>query len=152
MKNFCYTIIIFCSGMLIGAFAFHSTRSDIRVEYVYPPQEEPVQTDNWNAFISAVSFVESGGDDTAVGTRNDVGRLQITPILLKDANRIVGFEKYSLGDRTDAAKSIEIWNVIQDHYNPDHDMQLALKIWNPRAPLSYHREIMAEYGRLLGIL
>lgn len=153
MKTLCQYIVIFCFGMITGAFALSSISSKEETQYVASPQdiESLSQTDgrdSWDTFRTAVGYIESGNDDTLVGTKNDVGRLQITPVLVKDANRILGYDKYSLDDRKDADKSAEIWNVIQDHYNPSHDLHLALKIWNPRAPLSYHRSIMTEYARL----
>lgn len=105
-------------------------------------------TPDWDAFIEALIHVESRGDSVAVGTRNDVGVLQITPIMINDANRIIGEPRYALDDRTDRDKSIEIFNIIQNHYNPDHDLHFALKIWNSKAPVSYHRAVMEEYNRL----
>lgn len=105
-------------------------------------------TPDWNAFIEALIHVESRGDSAAVGTKNDVGVLQITPIMINDANRIIGEPRYALDDRTDRDKSIEIFNIIQNHYNPDHDLHFALKIWNSKAPVSYHRAVMDEYNRL----
>lgn len=150
MKTLCQYIVVFCFGMIIGAFALNSLSDKEEVQYVAPPPEAEVlsSSDDWDTFRTAVGCIESGNDDTLVGTKNDVGRLQITPVLVKDANRILGYDKYSLDDRKDADKSTEIWNVIQDHYNPSHDLHLALKIWNPRAPLSYHKNIMTEYARL----
>lgn len=111
---------------------------------------EPPASDTWPVFIEALIHVESRGDSTAVGTKNDVGVLQITPIMVEDANRIVGEERYTLDDRTDRDKSIEIFNIIQNHYNPDHDMHYALKIWNSRAPISYHRAVMDKYREIYG--
>lgn len=141
---------IFCFGMIVGAFALSQLSGKENTQIASPPQEAEIlsPSDDWDTFRTAVGCIESGNDDALVGKRNDVGRLQITPILLKDANRIVGYERYFLEDRNDADKSAEIWNVIQDYYNPSHDLHLALKIWNPRAPLSYHRKIMSEYTRL----
>ena len=90
--------------------------------------------------------MESKGDSKAVGSKDDVGVLQITPILVKDCNRIVGYEKYDLADRLDSLKSVEMFNVIQGHYNPQRDYHWALKLWNSGAPLSYHRKVMDKYN------
>lgn len=109
-----------------------------------------IDYDPWPDFIQAIMLKESGGDSLAIGRCNDVGILQITPIMVKDANRILGAEKYTLKDRTSVSKSIEIFNIIQDHYNPDHDFHLALKIWNPKAPISYHNDIMYIYDTIKG--
>lgn len=98
----------------------------------------------WDRFTKALIWIESRGDSLAVGSKNDVGVLQITPILIEDANRILGYEAYTLEDRKNRIKSIEIFNVIQDHYNPTHDLHLALKVWNSRAPISYHENVIKQ--------
>lgn len=117
-----------------------------------PTVAEQVQTapaDDWQTFIAALSWVESRHDNNAVSSKQAVGYLQITPILVEDANRILGQETFSLEGRRDREESIHLFNVIQDHYNPEHDLHLALKIWNPRSKLSYHTAVMNRYRELL---
>lgn len=103
---------------------------------------------DWEDFTRALIWVESRGDSKAVGSNNDIGVLQITPVLVEDCNRIVGYDKYDLDDRLDSLRSVEMFNVIQDHYNPQHDYHWALKIWNSRAPLSYHRKVMDKFNEI----
>lgn len=148
-------LLIILVGLAIAAFAFirpccEEPAAEIPVEDIASAPAPDVAVDPWDAFVEALIHVESKGDSTAVGSRNDVGVLQITPIMLEDANRIVGEERYTLDDRTDRDKSIEIFNIIQNHYNPDHDMHYALKIWNSRAPISYHRAVMDKYREIYG--
>ena len=102
----------------------------------------------WKLFTKALIWVESKGDSKAVGSKDDVGVLQITPILLHDCNRILKTEKFTLEDRLDSLKSVEMFNVIQDHYNPQHDYHWALKIWNPRSAPSYHRAVMDKFNEI----
>ena len=103
---------------------------------------------DWELFTQALIWVENKGDSKAVGSNNDVGVLQITPILLRDCNRILGYESFTLEDRLDSLRSVEMFNIIQDHYNPQHDYHLALKIWNGQAPLSYHRKVMDKFNEI----
>ena len=103
---------------------------------------------DWELFTQALIWVESKGDSKAVGSNNDVGVLQITPILLRDCNRILEMEVFKLEDRLDSLKSVEIFNIIQDHYNPQHDYHWALKLWNSGAPLSYHRKVMDKFNEI----
>lgn len=103
---------------------------------------------DWELFTQALIWVESKGDCKAVGSKDDTGVLQITPILLQDCNRILKYEAFTLEDRLDSLKSVEMFNIIQDHYNPQHDYHLALKIWNGHAPLSYHRKVMDRFNEI----
>lgn len=100
---------------------------------------------DWEIFTQALIWVESKGDSKAVGSKDDTGVLQITPILLQDCNRILKTERFTLEDRLDSLKSVEMFNIIQDHYNPEHDYHWALKLWNSSAPLSYHRKVMDKF-------
>ena len=76
---------------------------------------------------------------------------KILPILVKDSNRILGEQRYDLSDRTDRRKSIEMFHIIMDHYNPTYDINLAAKIWNPKSKLAYHRKVENEYYKLLNM-
>lgn len=111
-------------------------------------EEVNQENDDWEDFTKALIWVESKGDSKAVGSNNDVGVLQITPILLHDCNRILEMEIFKLEDRLDSLKSVEMFNIIQDHYNPQHDYHWALKIWNSGAPLSYHRKVMDRFNQI----
>lgn len=95
----------------------------------------------WELFIFALIKVESGGDSTCIGMDDDVGILQITPICVREANRILGMQIYVLSDRYSVKKSLEMFNIIQHHKNPQLDIHLAAKIWNPLAPESYYEKI-----------
>lgn len=59
-----------------------------------------------------------------------VGILQIRPIGLQEANRIVGYNKYSLEDREDSTKSVEMFYIIQNYWNPKYNFKKAAFIWN----------------------
>ena len=103
---------------------------------------------DWEIFTQALIWVESKGDSKAVGSKDDTGILQITPIILQDCNRILKTERFTLEDRLDSLKSVAMFNVIQDYYNPQHDYHLALKIWNGKATLSYHRKVMDKFNEI----
>ena len=151
--------IIFCGCMLstmlwaltreykYGGNPYRETSEVADTIVVYRDTSIVFKSD-WDAFIEALVWVESKGNPNAVGRDNDVGVLQITPILVEDCNRIVKCEKYSLEDRLDSLKSVEMFNIIQQHYNPQKDYHWALKLWNSGAPLSYHRKVMDKYNEI----
>jgi len=113
------------------------TRKETKKEIKQKPSE-------WDIFIQALIQVESEGKEDAVGTKNDVGILQITPIYVRDVNRILGEERYTLSCRTDKRKSLEMFKILQNHYNPDKDIGKAIKLHNPKAPQSYRTKIMEQ--------
>ena len=49
--------------------------------------------------------------------------------LVKECNKIVGSNKYTLNDRLNRQKSHEMFNIIQNKYNPHHDIELACRLW-----------------------
>lgn len=99
---------------------------------------------DWDIFLAALIEVESEGKSDAVGKTNDVGILQITPIYVKDVNRILGEERYTLAERTDIEKSLEMFEIYQKHYNPNKDIDKAIKLHNPKAGQSYRIKIMKK--------
>lgn len=111
-------------------------------------EEVNQENDDWEDFTKALIWVESKGDSNAVGSKNDMGVLQIRPIIVEDCNRILEMEVFKLEDRLDSLKSVEMFNIIQDHYNPQHDYHWALKLWNSGAPLSYHRKVMDKFNEI----
>ena len=97
-------------------------------------QEIKKEPSEWDIFVEALIQVESKA--------NDVGILQITPIYVKDVNRILGEDKYDLSCRTDTEKSLEMFEILQGHYNPSKSIDKAIKLHNPKAPQSYRIKIM----------
>jgi hypothetical protein len=81
--------------------------------------------------LESIIVVECGRDSTKINYLEDaVGILQIRPVMVREANRIVGFDKYSLQDRTNTRKSIQLWYDVQDYWNPEYEFVKACKLWN----------------------
>ena len=114
-----------------------------------PPTMPRIDVYNYNRilFIQAIIHIESRGNPFAIGTTNDVGILQITPICVKEANRIIKCNKYTLDDRFSHKKSVEIFNIIQGHHNPSFSLIRACRIWNPGAGKPYTEKILKEYEK-----
>ena len=58
-----------------------------------------------------------------------LGWLQITDICRRDANRIVGFEKFVKNSLLSAKESTEIWYLSQCHYNSNFDFIRGASHW-----------------------
>ena len=114
-----------------------------------PPTQFRVDVNNYNRilFIQSIIHIESKSNPLAIGRTNDAGILQITPICVKEANRILGYARFTLEDRFSHKKSVEIFNIIQSHYNPAFNYRTACKIWNPGAGKSYTEKVLKEYEK-----
>lgn len=107
-----------------------------------------VMKDDWNILIEALIQVESEGNRFAVGKANDVGVLQITPIYLKEVNRILQEDVYTLSERTNIDKSIEMFEIYQSHHNPSKNIEKAIMLHNPRAGKSYLNKVLNEFNKI----
>ena len=72
------------------------------------------------------------------------GILQITPIYVKECNRILGKSKYTLHDRRNPLKSHEMFLVVQNYHNPEKDVKKAVKLHNKGK--RYFDEVMDRYN------
>jgi len=82
------------------------------------------------SLIDAIIHVESRGNVNAYNSKEDaVGCLQIRPIMLREVNRLLRYNKYTLADRWNREKSIEMFNVIKNHTKNPTDEILA-RNWN----------------------
>ena len=113
-----------------------------------PTPKVKVELSEWDFFLEALIRVESNGNPYAIGTKNDVGILQITPIYVKEANRLQKDVVYTLEDRKSIEKSLEMFNIIQNYYNPHKDIDKAIKLHNPRAGKIYADKIKKEIFNL----
>ena len=106
---------------------------------------------NWNNVMDAIIQVESSGNRHAKNG-NQVGAMQITPILVKDCNNILKQRKskkrYSLEDRFSIEKSKEMFLIIQSWYNPHNNVEKAIRSWNGGAKYSV-RGTQRYYERVL---
>lgn len=78
--------------------------------------------------------------------------LQINPIMIREVNNILGYEKYSIKDRMDREKSIEMFRIFTDHHTPDWNMELVCRRWNGGyrgeqmlGTLSYYFKVKKHY-------
>lgn len=77
--------------------------------------------------LEAIIETESNGRNIA-GKTGDAGILQITKSFLDDVNRIVGYRKYNMKDRYNIEKSIEMYYIIQNYYNPTYSFSIACQV------------------------
>lgn len=109
-----------------------------------------------NRLITAIATVESELNEKAV-SGDCAGYLQIRPILVKECNDILkkknSKKRYSLSDRFSKKKSIAMFYLIQEKFNPSHSIERALWVWNAgpyakKRPTEYINRVMKEYRKI----
>ena len=108
---------------------------------------------DWNPVMDAIIQVESDGNPRAV-SGNSVGVMQITPVLVKECNDILKKQKsnkrYTLDDRYSVEKSKEMFLLIQKYFNPENNVEKAIRSWNGgmkysiRATNKYYKKVLAR--------
>lgn len=120
--------------------------ADVVEEKVEVGDEKEVRMNVYD-MVEAFAIVESGKNPDAKNG-NCVGYLQISPVCVKEANRILGDECFTLKDRYDMWASIAMFVVIMDAKNPEYDLKKACEIWNPTAGEWYYKRVLNAYKKL----
>lgn len=105
---------------------------------------------NPDKLVRAFASIESSNNTNARNKSSGAsGIIQIMPIMVKEANRLVGYEKYTLQDRFSKEKSFEIFHLIMKHKNPEYDIAKACFIWNPNGKTDYTKRVEEVYNELI---
>jgi len=129
--------------VLIPLFIGSSTPPKSKICYEEPIIELEPKTPKLiikeSDLVSALIMVESRGNDSAIGDRHlvgeeAVGALQIRPIMVREVNRILRIQKsdrrFTLKDRYDREKTIEMFYVWKNHHHKDSDYETIARNWN----------------------
>jgi hypothetical protein len=113
----------------------------------------------WKDMIEAIIYVESRGNDT-IKKNGCWGCMQIKMCYVEDANRILVLKAnknktpldsvilFTTLDRLNRDKSIEMFQVINNYYNPKHDILKAIHLHNPTAPIAYQNLVLKRMNEI----
>lgn len=114
---------------------------------------------DWNPVMDAIIQVESKGNAKAHNPIGDcAGILQITPCLVSECNKILKEKKstkrYTKADRYNVTKSKEMFVLMQEKYNPGHNVEKAIRCWNSgfckdwkNRSTGYYKKVMKHYKK-----
>lgn len=109
----------------------------------------------WDKLIRAISLIESQHNEKIVSKCGRyVGMLQISKITVDECNRILGEKRFTYNHRYDKKRSIEMFYIIQGYYNPDDNIEKAIRIWNGGPDYSikktneYYRSVLKAYNKM----
>lgn len=116
--------------------------TDELVGDVYPVEIVPTQ---WEMITEALISVESNGNDSAVNG-DCVGCLQLSSWFVNRCNEVSG-KSYTLADRYDREKSIEILTIMNHHFS-DFSLEGACRLHNPKAGKWYTEKVKREFEKI----
>lgn len=95
----------------------------------------------WQQLQLAIALTESRCNPSATGKTQDAGILQLTPIYVREANRVAGTD-YAHGDAYDPLKSLYMFEAVQGRHNPERDADKAIELHNPGgASIGYPQKV-----------
>lgn len=150
-KSFLMDITIVVLGLIAGLTLGSFTGKDNSSEEETAPEETVVFVEkclsDWDVLKMAIIKTESEFNPKAEGSSRDKGIFQITHIYVEDVNRIVHLKKLDKGpythlDAFDVEKSLEMFDIMQDYYNPEHSLEKAIYLHNPGGEsIGYPRKV-----------
>ena len=97
--------------------------------------------------VNSIIQIESENNNIARNGDN-IGILQIRPIMVYEINRILGYKKYELRDRFDSIKSIEMFKIYTNHHTPDWNLELVARRWNGGYNGEYKKKTLSYYLKI----
>lgn len=126
-------------GIYLGFVVIPNTTIDNQINVESPTRDSTMIADSetrWivdslNTLIAGMIQVESMGNECAYNRKEDaVGCLQIRPIMVMEVNRLLGSEVYTMNDRWDCDKSVDMLMVIVEKHHKDLDYESIARCWN----------------------
>lgn len=139
--------ILICTTILALGYVL-GYGSAPKEEIIITQVQEKQPLNEWELMQLAIIQTESSFDSLAVGKRGDWGIIQITPIYVKEVNRILGEERFIHEDAFNPQKSLEMFSIMQSYYNPLNDIDLAIANHNPRATLAYSNRVKSNMEQI----
>lgn len=122
--------------------------SDARVPTI-SDKKEAMDRVVWERLVHAICMVESGCDDNAKNkTSSACGRFQMLRVYVDEVNRIKGKKVYSYNDRFDPLKAREMFEIYQQHYNPNKDIDKAIVLHRGKVSEKYIKKVKSEMYNL----
>lgn len=124
---------------------------DPSVEHHYHHKviEVPVEDklSEWEVFTLALIKVESEYNNDAVSSTGAMGYFQMTPIYVKEVNRIHK-TNYTFEQVLNFDTAYTIFDLMQKAHNPQYDLEKALNLHNGEHTW-YHNRVYKEMDRII---
>ena len=133
----------FAALLAVGCGNYTENRKEAITDTFLQEMEHTLtREDTINAMAMAFAQQESQFNHTAVSPCGRwVGCLQLSEIMVREANRIVGFERFNYNDRYDRQGSYAIFKIVQQHHNPNLEIDRAIDVWNSGCGSDYRGSV-----------
>ena len=106
--------------------------------------------DTIDAMIVAFAVQESNTTENAISDCGKyVGCIQMSKIMVDEANRILGYNNFTHDDRFVWDSCARMFEIVQTYHNPALDIDKAITIWNKGCPNSYRNNVKKVYKGVL---
>lgn len=112
------------------------------VEMLRKQHQQQAQLTEFDKLIMAIAYTESKFRTDVTDSAGAKGILQIMPCYVAEVNRLYGTD-YVSTDAFDLDKSLELFNLMQDYYNPDRNIDEGIRRHNKSS--AYKRTVMENY-------
>jgi hypothetical protein len=141
--------MLFIAAFFFACGSINSTETQM-LDTTATPQPTLSWIDSVELMAEAFAIQESRCTPDAVSPDGlYVGCLQISKIMVREANRLLGEDLYSYDDRYNPDYSVAMFKVVMEHRNPELSVDRAIELWNEHAPLSYRQNVHHYYDSLM---
>lgn len=135
--------------LILIFLSIQSKESTIKLEFnkILSEIELNEELSRRELIINSIIQIESENNNIARNGDN-IGILQIRPIMVYEINRILGYKKYELRDRFDSIKSIEMFKIYTNHHTPDWNLELVARRWNGGYNGEYKKKTLSYYLKI----
>lgn len=103
------------------------------------------------AMAMALTLQETKCHNIASKNGQFCGYLQMSEILVREANKILGKNMFTYNDRYDWNSCVAMFTILMEDKNPDLDLDRTIEIWNKYCPNAYKNQVKIYYEFLLMI-
>jgi len=127
--------VLFSFKLNSKVFVFDECKlSESKEQYLVEKENKRIEdliTTRRNVTIIIIARIESNFNHTAFNPLEEAaGMFQIRPVMVREVNRLLGCEKYSLNDRYSISSSIDMFVDYNEIVNPEWDYERAARLWN----------------------
>lgn len=161
MDNRINRIVVYCLLFVLcmQTIIIYKVINKPNTEYNSVPMvtQDDTKVDSCYLLALSVAMVESSlKPNKRVAKTDAVGFLQIRPIKVKEVNRILNIknktknkEYYSLEDRYNIEKSIEMFRIEMEYKNPKLNVAKCVRLWYGADNKDYYTKVLNNYTLLL---